>query len=56
MATSNTWTRTLDSDPGPWTRILDPGLGPWTQTWTLDPDPEKPGYGKMIRRPHIITY
>ena len=45
MATSKTWTRILDSDPGP---------RPWT--WTLDPDPEKPGYGKMIRRPHIITY
>ena len=59
----------LKPGPGPWTRILDPtldldpGSGSWTQT--LYPDPEKPGpwktwetagYGKMIRRPHIITY
>ena len=61
MATSETWTRTLDPGPGPgprpWTRTLDPGLkildpeesGPW-KTW------ETAGYGKMIRRPHIITY
>ena len=50
----------LDPDPGPapWTRTL--------KTSTLkNPDPEKPGpwktwetagYGKMIRRPHIMTY
>ena len=41
-ATSKTWTRTLDPDPGlgPWT--LDPGPRPWT--WTLkNLDPEKPG-------------
>ena len=31
-ATSKTWTRTLDPDPGLWTRTQDPGLGPWTQT------------------------
>ena len=53
-ATSKTWTRTLDSDPGPWTWTrtlnLDPGPGSWTRIqknldpgpWTLDPDPEKP--------------
>ena len=37
MATSKTWTRTLDPDPrtGPRTMDLDPGPGPWT----LDPDP-----------------
>ena len=40
MATSKTWTRTLDPDPGsgPWT--LDTGLGPLTQK---NLDPEKPG-------------
>ena len=47
--------------PGPWTLHPDPRPGPWI----LDPDPEKPGpwkrwgtagYGKMIRRPHIIIY
>ena len=41
--------------------LLKPGPG----SWTLDPDPEKPGpwktweatgNGKMIRIPHIITY
>ena len=40
-ATSKTWTRTLDSDPGPWTWTrtlnLDPGPGSWTRT--LDPGP-----------------
>ena len=48
-ATSKTWTRTLDPDPGPWTWTrtlnLDPGPGLWTLDpgpWTLDPDPEKP--------------
>ena len=37
MATSKTWTRTLDPDPEPrpWTLDLDPGPEPWT----LDPDP-----------------
>ena len=51
-----TWTlKNLDLEkPGPW------------RTWTLkNLDPEKPrpwktwetaGYGKMIKRPHIITY
>ena len=52
MATSKTWTRTLDPDPGPGLRTLDPdpGPGPWTRTldsgsgpWTLDPDPRNPG-------------
>ena len=45
MATSKTWTQTLDpdSDPGPWT--LDPGPGPWTQT-LKNLDPEKPGLWK----------
>ena len=52
-ATSKTWTRTLDSDPGPWTWTrtlnLDPGPGSWTRTldpgpgsrktWTLDLEP-----------------
>ena len=33
MATSKTWTRTLDPDPGP---------GPWTRT-LKNLDPEKPG-------------
>ena len=51
----------LDPGPGPWTLHPDPRPGPWI----LDPDPEKPGpwkrwgtagYGKMIRRPHIIIY
>ena len=34
MATSKTWTRTLDPDPGPrpWTPDMDPELGPWTRT------------------------
>ena len=50
MATSKTWTRSLDLGPEPWTRTLDPG--PWTLdpdpdpglwTRTLDSDPEKPG-------------
>ena len=52
MATSKTWTRTLDPDTGTWTRTMDPDPkkpGPW-KTW------ETAGYGKMIRRPHIITY
>ena len=36
LATSITWTRTLDPDPGPWIRTL--------KTWTLkNLDPEKPG-------------
>ena len=45
MATSKTWTRTLD--PGPWTRTrtLDPGPGPWTQT-LKNLDPEK--HGKQL--------
>ena len=38
----------LKSGPGPWT--LDPEKsGPW-KTW------ETAGYGKMIKRPHVITY
>ena len=44
MATSITWTRTLDPGRGLWT--LDPDPGTWTRilkTWTLDSDPEKPG-------------
>ena len=41
MATSKTWTRTLDPDPEK--------SGPW-KTW------ETAGYGKMIKRPHVITY
>ena len=55
MATSKTWTRTLD--PGP----EKPGP---RKTWTLENlDPEKPGLrktretagcSKMIRRPHKI--
>ena len=45
--------------------LLKPRPGPGPRTRTLDPDPEEPGpwktwqtagYGKMIRRPHIITY
>ena len=52
-ATSKTWTRTLDSDPGPWTWTrtlnLDPGPGPGL--WTLDPDPEKPGPWTLDPRP-----
>ena len=55
--TSKTWTRTMDPDhgPEPWTLDPDPenldpkNPGPW-KTW------ETTGYGKMIRRPHIITY
>ena len=40
------WTRALDQDP----KNLDPEkLRPW-KTW------ETAGYGKMIRRTHIITY
>ena len=41
MATSTTWTQTLDPDPGTWTRTLDPDPGPgsWKpgpwKTWTL---------------------
>ena len=54
----------LRPGPRPWTRTLDPGPGPWTRTRkNLDPEEpgpwktwETPGYGKMIRRPHIITY
>ena len=46
MATSKTWTRTLDPDPdpGPWPWTLDPeNPGPW-KTWTLkNLDPEKHG-------------
>ena len=41
MATSKTWTHTLDPDSGPGPRTLDPDLGPWNRT--LDPDPEKRG-------------
>ena len=40
-ATSKTWTRTLDPDPGPGPWTLHPDPGPWT--WTLDPDHEKHG-------------
>ena len=49
MATSKSWTRTLDPDHGPWTwtRTPDPDSGPWTRTLkNLDPknlDPEEPG-------------
>ena len=60
LATSKTWTQTLDPDtdpgpdPGPWTRTrtLDPDPGPWTRTldpgpWTLkNLDPGKPGPSK----------
>ena len=54
LATSITWTRTLELDldpdlypkPRPWTldpKNLDPGPGPW-KTWTpKNLDPEKPG-------------
>ena len=44
MATSKTWTRTLDPepDPGPWTLNPDSGPGPWTRT-LKNLDPEKPG-------------
>ena len=44
MATSKTWTRTLDPepDPGPWTLNPDSGPGPWTRTMK-NLDPEKPG-------------
>ena len=49
LATSITWTRTLDPDldpePRPWTRTLDPGPykpGSWTRT-LKNLDPEKPG-------------
>ena len=40
-ATSNTWTRTPDPDPGLGSWTLDPDSGP--EPWILDPDPEKPG-------------
>ena len=44
VATSKTWTRTLDPDPepGPWTRPLDPRTTPWTRT-LKNLDTEKPG-------------
>ena len=51
MGTSKTWTRIVD--PGPWTwtlKNLDPEESGPLKTW------ETAGYGKMIRRPHIITY
>ena len=44
--------------------LLKPGPGPWTRTLKNlgpeEPGPRKTwetaGYGKMIRRPHIMTY
>ena len=42
MATSKTWTRTLDPDPGPWTLDPDSDPEPWTRT-LKKLDPEKPG-------------
>ena len=45
MATSITWTRTMDPGAGQWT--LDPGPYARTlKTWTLDPNHEKPGSRK----------
>ena len=58
MATSETWTRTLDPrpgpgpGPGPWIRTLnpgqDPGPEPWTQT-LKNLDPEKPGINIRLK-------
>ena len=61
LATSITWTRTLDPDPGPWIRTLktwplknlDPEKPRPRKTWTLknwtlkNLDSEKPGLWKM---------
>ena len=49
---SGSWTRTLDPDPEkPGSRKnLDPQEPGPGKTW------ETARYGKMIRRPHIITY
>ena len=42
LATSKTWTRTLDPDTGLWTLDPVPGSGPWTRT-LKNLDLEKPG-------------
>ena len=49
-ATSKTWTRTLDPNPGsgPWTLDLDPDPGPWIRT-LKNLDPEKPGINTVLK-------
>ena len=40
LATSKTWTQTLELDPGPGPWISTPDLEPWPWTRNLDPEPE----------------